>query len=60
MRDWGYSSTELLSASNAPIVVEAECPVEKGQKVDNLDAWIRVLTESVKKCEDYKKKQEKA
>jgi len=60
MRDWGYSSTELLSASNAPIVVEAECPVEKGQTVDTLDEWIKVLTESVKNCEDYKKSAEKA
>tara|TARA_Y100000310_G_scaffold33217_1_gene31399 strand:- start:157 stop:867 length:711 start_codon:yes stop_codon:yes gene_type:complete len=58
MRDWGYSSTELLSPSNANIVVTAECPVEKGQNVDHLDAWIRALTESVKKCEAYKTKQE--
>jgi len=60
MRDWGYSSYNLLSASNAPIDVEVECQVERGQKVNHLEAWIRTLTESVKNCEDYKKKQENA
>jgi len=60
MRDWGYSSTQLLSPSNEDIEVKALCEVERGQTVDHLESWIGALTESVKNCEDYKKKQENA
>ena len=60
MRDWGYSSYSLLTASSAPIDVKVKCQVERGQKIDSLDTWIRILTEGVKNCEDYKKEQENA
>ena len=54
-KSWGYNYTKLLSESNEDLVVETSCVLQEGQRVKDIEEWITALTESVKKCEDYKK-----
>ena len=54
-KSWGYNYTKLVSESNEDLVVETSCVLQEGQRVKDIEEWITALTESVKKCEDYKK-----
>ena len=49
---WGYDSTKLVAPSSEPLPVEGGMVVSKGQSVDALEKWIKLLTESVNKYEE--------
>ena len=48
---WGYNSTKLVAPSSEPLPVEGGMVVSKGQSVDALEKWIKLLTKSVSKSE---------
>jgi len=54
-RNWGYSSIQLVAESKEPIPVKVILHPHKGQLTHSIEQWIKVIDESMKKCEDSKK-----
>ena len=59
-RHWGYSSYQLVAESKEPIPVKVSLHPHKGQLTHSIEQWIKVIDESMKKCEDSKKVVENA
>ena len=59
-RNWGYSSYQLVAESKEPIPVKVILHPHKGQLTHSIEQWIKVIDESMKKCEDSKKVVENA